>query len=119
MKNLAIPLSGSVASLSRLVALVKSKILNHPVDRLATIRAQISALRLQEKALEQRIENACDGKGVFEGVLFRAAVVCAERDTTAWRKVAEHFNPSHQLIAAHTNHVEYRVVRLGAKLKGS
>lgn len=117
MKNLAIPVAGSAASLSRLVALVKSKILNHPVDRLATIQAQIAALRDRAKLIEDKLR--LEGEGVYEGVLFRASVSRVERNTTAWKEVAEHFAPSRQLIAAHTNNSSFLSVRLGAKLKGA
>lgn len=106
-------------NIKKLAALIRSKILNHPVDQLGTVRAQISSLKLREKALEQRVENACNGKGVLEGVLFRATVQLVERDAVAWRNVAEHFDPSHQLVAAHTTHLEYRRINLGAKLKGA
>jgi len=105
---------------TQLAALIRSKVMNHPVDQLGAIRAQIEILKRKEKRIEDRLKfDPKYGEGQYEGILFRAFVVHTERAATDWKAIAEGFGPSHQLVSAYTKHLDYLSVRLGAKLKGA
>ena len=56
----------------------------------------------------------------IEGTLHRATVsLVAGRDRIDWETIARRFDPSHQLIAAHTSHGDpYHVVRVSARKGG-
>lgn len=84
------------------------------VDTLASLKARIAALQVEEEALKGAIIAL--GKPVLEGTGHRCAVsYCEGRVTTDWRAIAQRFKPSRQLIAAHTTQGEaYYSVRLSA-----
>ena len=90
-------------------------LLSAAVDRLAVIKAQIAALAAEEKKLKTVLADS--GLDVIEGTLHRAAVShCAGRDSIDWAAIAARFNPSRQLIKAHTSTGEpFTVVRLSAR----
>mgnify|MGYP001181021486 CR=1 FL=1 len=90
-------------------------ILSATVDRLAVIKAQIAALSAEEKELKTVLAES--GHAVIEGTLHRAAVsLCPGRDSIDWAAVAARFEPSRQLIKAHTTTgAPYPVIRLSAK----
>lgn len=90
------------------------KVTLHPVDQLGAIRAQIANLRTQEKKIEEKLKEK--GAGAYEGELFRATVSIAPRETVSWKEVAMHFEPSVQLVTAHTTKSEVVSIRLTAKL---
>ena len=85
------------------------------VDRLAIVKAQLAELAAEEKALKETLIAL--GLPAVEGTLHRAAVsLTAGRTSIDWRAVAEHFNPSRQLITAHTSQGEsFYTVRLSAR----
>ena len=85
------------------------------VDRLALIKAQIADLTAEEKALKECLIAA--GLPVIEGTAHRVAVsVCAGRVSTDWETIARKFDPSRQLITAHTSTgAPYPVVRVSAR----
>lgn len=93
-------------------------ILSAAVDRLATIKAQVAALN--EEADNLKAALSASGLAVIEGTLHRAAVShCPGRELIDWKTIAARFNPSRQLVAAHTSVGEpYDVIRLSAR-KGS
>lgn len=92
-----------------------SKLLGAAVDRLAVIKATMAALTAEEKELKAVLSES--GQAVIEGTLHRAAVsLCAGRDCIDWAGIAARFEPSRQLIKAHTTTgAPYAVVRLSAK----
>lgn len=85
------------------------------VDRLAVIKAQIAALAAEEKELKTVLAES--GESVIEGTLHRAAVSqCAGRDSIDWAAIAARFNPSRQLITAHTTTgAPFYTVRVSAR----
>jgi len=92
-----------------------STILAAAVDRLAVIKATIAALSSEEKEIKAVLADS--GCKVVEGTLHRAAIsLCPGRDVIDWAAVAARFEPSRQLIKAHTTTgAPYAVVRVSAK----
>jgi len=82
------------------------------VDRMATIKAQIAALKDEENELRDALIDA--GLPAIDGTLHRASVShCAGRTTIDWQSIALHFKPSRQLMTAHTSTGEpYYTVKL-------
>lgn len=71
------------------------------VDQLGAIDSQIKALTKQADTLKATIK--LQGPDRYSGHVFSALVYESEgRTVTDWRSIAEHFNPSRQLITAHT-----------------
>lgn len=87
--------------------------MSNPVDSLGFIKAQIADLEKQAKAFHAQI--VAMGVGAHEGDIFRASVSIADRETTDWRAVAEKFEPSRQLVTAHTSAKEVTTVRVVAR----
>ena len=85
------------------------------VDRLGVLAAAAAEIESESKALKAELILA--GVQTLEGDLYRAAVShCPGREVIAWRAIAEHFKPSRQLIAAHTETgVPYSTVRVSAR----
>jgi hypothetical protein len=72
------------------------------VDQYGALDAQIKGLQGTLEMLKSAIK--AQGAGKHEGLSYRATVYeSAGRTITDWKAVAEHFNPSYQLITAHTN----------------
>ena len=90
-------------------------ILSALVDRLAAVKAAAADLAAEEKALKAELIAA--GLPVIEGSAHRAAVsLCAGRESVDWKAVAAKFNPSRQLITAHTvTGAPYHVIRVSAR----
>jgi hypothetical protein len=84
------------------------------VDRLALVKAQIATLQKEEAELKQFLTSA--EQPVIMGTTHRATVsLCEGRSTTDWQTIAMRFQPSRQLITAHTTVGEpYAAVRLSA-----
>ena len=71
------------------------------VDELGALDAQIKALTKKADTLKASIK--AHGPERYNGSEFSALVYESEgRTTTDWRAIAEKFNPSRQLITAHT-----------------
>lgn len=71
------------------------------VDQLGAIDSQIKALTKQADILKAAIKS--QGPERYNGSEFSALVFESEgRTVTDWKSIAEHFNPSRQLITAHT-----------------
>lgn len=90
-------------------------ILSALVDRLALIKAQMANLSAEEKALKAELIAA--DLPAIEGTAHRAAIsFCPGRETIDWQAVAAKFNPSRQLITAHTAQgAPFHVVRVSAR----
>ena len=77
-------------------------ILTAAVDRLAVIKATIAELKTEENNLKQSLIDS--GAAIVDGTLHRAAVsYCDGRTSIDWQSIAAKFNPSRQLITAHTS----------------
>lgn len=85
------------------------------VDRLGQLRAEIADLEQVEKQLRAALIESGQDKVV--GKLYKAAVVHSEgRISVDWQTIAERFNPSRQLIAAHTKQgAPFAAVRISAR----
>ena len=70
------------------------------VERLGKLRARMADLKAEEAQLTATLEAS--GLRVVEGDLFRATVSTGEVRNVAWKAIAEHLEPSRQLVAAHT-----------------
>lgn len=71
------------------------------VDQLGALDSQIKALTKQADTLKAAIKS--QGPDRYNGSEFSALVFESEgRTTTDWRAIAEKFEPSRQLITAHT-----------------
>lgn len=92
----------------------QSTILTSAVDRLADIKAQIAKLQAEEAELKQFLIDS--GEPVITGSKHRATVaLCDGRLVTDWCAIAMRFEPSRQLITAHTKVGEpFHTVRLSA-----
>lgn len=88
------------------------------VDRIAQLKAQISDLTQEEAALKAALIDC--GLDTVNGTEHRAAISWTVKKTTDWRAIAEKFEPSRQLIAAHTVTGEpFASVRLFARKQGA
>ena len=71
------------------------------VDQYGSIDSQIKTLTESLNMLKKAIK--AQGAGVYTGDVYKLNVFATPGgETTDWRAVAEHFNPSYQLITAHT-----------------
>lgn len=71
------------------------------VDRLGLLRAEIARLQTDAETIRAELESA--GLDHIEGHLYRVTITqCAGPTRTDWRAIAQRFNPSAQLIRAHT-----------------
>jgi hypothetical protein len=71
------------------------------VDQLGALDAQIKALTKQADTLKANIK--AQGPDRYLGVSYSALVFESEgRTVTDWKAIAEKFNPSRQLVTAHT-----------------
>ena len=88
------------------------------VDQLASVKAQLSDLRTLEDQLKTALVES--GQVAIDGTIHRATVAhCAGRESIDWQAIAAKFNPSRQLITAHTSTGEpYDVVRVSARKGG-
>lgn len=88
------------------------------VDRIAQLKAQISDLTQEEAALKAALIES--GLEAVNGSEHRAAINWTVKKSTDWRAIAEKFEPSRQLIAAHTSTGEpFATVRLFARKQGA
>jgi hypothetical protein len=71
------------------------------IDEAAMIDLEIKRLTVALEKAKTHIK--AQGAGEFAGFMFKAKVVdVAPSDKTDWQTIAQRFNPSYQLIAAHT-----------------
>ena len=84
------------------------------VDRLAFIKAQIADLQAEEERCKKTLIES--GLSSADGTQHRASVVECSKEVVQWAAVAQHFNPSRQLIRAHTTQVgPYFQIRVFAR----
>lgn len=79
--------------------------MNKQVDELGAILAQIAALEAKADAIKAQLRDAATAPGgtnTFEGALFKAAVVAANRSSTDWKSVAKVCQIPAEVIAANT-----------------
>ncbi len=88
------------------------------VDELLSVKASIAELEAREREIKDCL--VATGEQSIEGILARASVsYCAGREKTDWQTIAARFNPSRQLIAAHTTMgAPYHTVRVSARKGG-
>jgi hypothetical protein len=88
------------------------------VDRLAVVKAQIAELEKIEKEYKQILIDS--GESAVVGTDHRASIsYCDGREKTDWQTIAMRFNPSRQLITAHTSKGDaFHVVRVSARKRG-
>jgi hypothetical protein len=88
------------------------------VDRLAEIKAQTADLTAEADTIKEFLISS--NMPAIEGTLHRATVsLLAGRERVDWETIARRFDPSHQLIAAHTTHGDpYHMVRVSARKGG-
>jgi hypothetical protein len=71
------------------------------IDEAGALDQEIKQLTKQLEAIKAHIK--ANGAGDFGGFSFNAKVIeAAPVDRIDWKTIAERFNPSYQLIAAHT-----------------
>jgi hypothetical protein len=89
------------------------------VDQLLSVKASIAELEQRERELKDCL--IASGQTSIDGMLARASVsYCEGREKTDWQTIAQRFNPSRQLITAHTTtgqpfHTVRVTARKGAK----
>lgn len=85
------------------------------VDQLLAVKAQLAELEQRERELKDCL--IASGQTSIDGILARASVsYCEGREKTDWQTIAQRFNPSRQLIAAHTTTgAPFHTVRVSAR----
>jgi hypothetical protein len=77
------------------------QILQSVVDELATIKAHVADLAKREAELKEILVSS--GQTHVDGTLHRVTVCnVSGRVCTDWKTIAEKFDPSRQLVQAHT-----------------
>ena len=74
-------------------------------DELGTLLAQIATLTKQAESIKDSMKDIASNGGptVFEGALFKASYVEADRAVTDWKKLAKEQGISADTIAAYTS----------------
>ena len=74
------------------------------IDQLGMLLAQIAELEAKADAIKDSLKDAAtSGAGnVFEGNLFKATVVEANRRVTVWKAIAKIYNISDEALIANT-----------------
>ena len=85
------------------------------VDQLLSVKASIAELEQRERELKDCL--IASGQTSIDGILARASVsYCEGREKTDWQTIAMRFNPSRQLIVAHTTTgAPFHTVRVSAR----
>jgi len=85
------------------------------VDQLLSVKASIAELEQKEKELKDCL--IATGQTSIDGILARASIShCQGREKIDWQSIAMRFNPSRQLITAHTSTgAAYHTVRVSAR----
>jgi hypothetical protein len=78
-------------------------------DELGQLHANMRVLKRREAQLKgELIDRGDDVEGEYHAV----SLSHVRRDQTNWKLIAEKFNPSRQMIAAHTRKLDYYTVRV-------
>lgn len=85
------------------------------VDELGGLKARIADLQAREKELKTML-SGCGYQSV-DGREYRASIAWSDgKISIDWRAVAEHFNPSRQLVTAHTSTGEaFATIKVSAR----
>ena len=85
------------------------------VDRLGQLRAELADLEQVEKQLKTALIES--GQDKIIGKLYKAAVIHSPgRISIDWQTIAERFEPSRQLISAHTKQgTPFAAVRISSR----
>jgi hypothetical protein len=85
------------------------------VDQLLSVKASIAELEQKERELKDCL--IATGETSIDGMLARASIsYCQGREKTDWQTIAMRFNPSRQLIVAHTTTgAPFHTVRVSAR----
>ena len=88
------------------------------VDQLLTLKAQLAELQEKEKMIKDCL--IATGEKTIEGMLARASIShCDGREKIDWQTIAMRFEPSRQLITAHTTTgAAFHTVRVSARKGG-
>ena len=71
-------------------------------DEIGSIRAEIKRLEAINKQLTEQLKST--GAGKHTGAIYKSTVYAVpEKTTVNWQAVAMHFEPSRQLITAHSS----------------
>ena len=71
-------------------------------DEIGSIRAEIKRLEAINKQLTDQLKDT--GAGKHTGAIYKSTVYAVDPKTTIdWKAVAMHFEPSRQLITAHSS----------------
>jgi len=81
------------------------------IDALGELKAQIAALQTKEKELKKALGDL--KPGAYEGELFRLSISETDRENLDMDAVREKLSP--QFIAAHTNVIKVRALRVSAR----
>lgn len=79
------------------------------IDESGAIDQEIKRLEKQLATLKAAIK--AHGNGKHAGFVFAATVYESEKTNTDWATIAARFNPSHQLVSAHTTHAVVQSIR--------
>jgi hypothetical protein len=84
-------------------------------DEIGSIRAEIKRLEAINKQLTDQLKDTGAGKHI--GAVYKSTVYAVEPKTTVnWQAVAMHFEPSRQLITAHSSTFTGSFAALVAKI---
>ena len=85
------------------------------VDELGGLKAKIADLQAREKAIKTML--SASGYTSLDGSDYRASISWTDGKLSIdWRAIAEHFNPSRQLVTAHTSQGEaFCTIRVTAR----
>jgi len=76
--------------------------INNDIDQMVLLDKQIKELEAQLKARKDAIANKY-GEGKHQGNQYTAVVSLSQRNTVAWKKVAEEVEIPADIIAKHTS----------------
>lgn len=79
------------------------------IDESGAIYQEIKRLEKQLATLKTAIK--AHGTGKHAGFVFAATVYESEKTNTDWETIAARFNPSRQLVAAHTTQTVIQSIR--------
>lgn len=79
------------------------------IDESGAIDQEIKRLEKQLATLKATIKT--HGNGKHAGFVFAATVYESEKTNTDWQTIAARFNPSRQLVAAHTTQTVIQSIR--------
>ena len=84
-------------------------------DELGGLKARIADLQIREKQIKEML-SGCGYQSV-EGQQYRASIAWSDgRISIDWRAIAEHFNPSRQLVTAHSSTGEaFATIKVSAR----